>query len=665
MLERNLYGGNILIVDLSTGKVQKEPTDDDLIEKFLGGEGFALALAERYLTPKIDPLSPDNVITIAPGALCGTMCVPSGKTTVVHKATMPARADGTCYVASARGGSSHLGIMIKNAGYDGLVIKGRAERPSYIEIIDDEIRILDAKEMWGRLNIFETDWELRNKYGTCGTITIGKAGENLVKWTMAGADSTGTLGRHGFGCVMGSKNLKAIVVKGSKGIKIADPERFLEKVNTIQKAVNECQPFTDMVRKLGYNAFWMIWQITLNQGNMDLHDYGYLNRNQMSEQHISDIKACTGCAYGCHMATEVKEGKYKGQKSPFGHLLLANMIMNRLSIDLNSSVKLLKDCSDTGLCAMTFMSMADWITRIYQDGKIPKGKYEIEFSRDLDTYIDLIQLIVNRKGLGNILADGYFAASEEFGVDVTKDTVIRGIAKGSDPIYDARFTTLDPLRWTYITNPRPQHAGAHSITTIPSFVPQFPITVEMVKENYCHQGIPKEELEKDFTPVPYYGAGYNVGRLAVENETSRNILNSLGGCSIYNTLTPWTKAGYIEDYAEIYSAAIGKEVTASDLRNTGERIFNLYKALNVKEGLERKDDWVEAWMHPRHTPEGTVELMDFWRTRVITRNDLHRLLDDYYEKRGWDVNRGIPTIEKLESIGLAKTARDFEEMGIF
>jgi aldehyde:ferredoxin oxidoreductase len=662
MLREYVYGGSILIVDLSSGKVEKEPTENELIEKFLGGEGFALALAERYLKPKIDPLSPDNVFIIAPGALCGTLCVPAGKVTGVCKATLPAREDGTCYVASARAGTSFLGAMIKNAGYDAIVIKGRAKEPSYLEIIDDKVKILSAEHLWKKKNIYETNWELMNRYGRCGTLAIGKAGENLVTWSMATADTMGTMGRDGHGAVMGSKNLKAIVVKGSKGVKVADLKRFMKATNKIQKTFLSLHPFIDWGHKTGYNAFWFLFMITLNQGNMKLYEFDCLNNMDVSEKYIKVLKACAGCPFGCHMETEIQEGKFRGQMTPFGHFLLPNMMTNRLGLkDLNQCDKLFKDCSDSGLCGVTYMAMADWITRMYLEGRIPKGKHELEFTRDFDSYYKLLHLIINREGIGDILADGFFAAGKEFGIDATKDTVMIGLAKGRPVTYDARFTTLDPLRFTYITNPRPQHAGAHMLTVVPTNVPQFPVSIDMIKDNFSHMGIPKDVFEKDFTPVPYYGVGFNVARLTVEGEHSRNIVDSLGTCSVYTAFN----VGTIEDYAEIYSAATGIEMTASELRTIGERVFNLYKALNVKEGFDRRDDWIDAWMTPRLTPEGIVPLMDYWRTRIVSSDDLNHLLDDYYEKRGWNIERGIPTIEKLQSLGLEKSARDFKKMGIF
>jgi len=649
MSKHNIYGGGILIVDLSNGKVCRDDIDDELVDKFLGGEGFALALTQRYLRPKVDALSPDNVLVISAGALCGTPTPASGKITGVTKMPMPARYDGTCYVGSSSAGSHLFGVMLKNAGYDALVIKGKAKRPAYLKIIDDDVEILDAEYLWGKTDTYTTDWELRKRHGNdCGTMTIGRAGENLVKWSMAIVDRKGTMGRHGFGAVMGSKNLKGIVVYGTKGLEVANIKRFRRKCDEIRTKVNKSS-MTPLMRKVGTNALWFAWEIVLNQGNMPLHDYGYLNRSEAMVKFSKHVDGCAGCAWGCKPIKVIQEGKFKGELARTGHFLNPSVIMNRLELkDFNQCLKLHKEDDDAGLCDYTFMSMADWVTRLYGEGNISRSKYSIEFTRDFNTYLKLQQMIINRESIGNVLADGYFAASKEFGVDILKDTVVRGIAKGVDPIYDARFATLDPLRWTYLTSPRPQHAGAHLITTLPSNIPQFPVSLDMIKENYSHLGIPEEEFQEAFTPVPYYGAGFNVALLAIENEHHRHILNSLGACSAYAI----GGLAMADDYAEIYSAASGIEKNTLELRTVGERIFNLYKAINVKEGFMRDDDWVEAWMTPRRTPEGKVPLMDYYRTRVITRDDLNRLLDDYYKKRGWDIKRGIPTIAKLRELGI-------------
>jgi len=298
------------------------------------------------------------------------------------------------------------------------------------------------------------------------------------------------------------------------------------------------------------------------------------------------------------------------------------------------------DYNEAGLCGMTFMSMADWLTRLYTEGQITKEQVGFELKRDMRTYRKLLQVVLDREGVGDVLAEGYLAASEYFGVDVREDTVIRGMIKGCDPIYDARMTTLDPLRFLYLVCPRPNHAGYHDITTIPSNVPQMPVPLEAVKDNYGKGAVLPDELERAFTPVPYYGAGFNTALLSIVNERNGTIYNSLGACSI----PPVLSICFVGDFNELWRHASGIEKDMRGLIENADQIYDLYRAINAREGFGRKDDWVEAWFTPRQTPGGPLPMMDYYRTRVLTKDDVNHLLDDYYAARGWDVRSGNPTM---------------------
>lgn len=227
------YAGTIAYVDLTTGQVRKENLDLDCAKKFLGGAGLNLRLAYDLIKPGADPLSPDNPILIGAGPLVGTLAPGSGRFSGTTKFALPASQDNRFYVASANGGGRRLGLMLKCAGYDHLVITGRASRPVYLKIIDDDIEICDANDLWGKKDTYQTTDELVARYGRCGVIAIGKAGEKLVKFALAIVDKRSTLGRNGFGAVMGSKNLKAICVRGTKGVKIKDPKRFMKEVDRL------------------------------------------------------------------------------------------------------------------------------------------------------------------------------------------------------------------------------------------------------------------------------------------------------------------------------------------------------------------------------------------------------------------------------------------------
>jgi aldehyde:ferredoxin oxidoreductase len=232
------YAGNILYVDLSSGRIRKEPLDISIAEKFIGGWGINYRLIWDLLKPGTDPLSPDNPIIIGAGPLIGTLCG-GGKIQGTTKFALPATEDGRHYVASASGGSSRFGIWMKNAGYDHLVITGRAPSPAYLKIIDDDIEICDARDLWGSTDIYKASDDLCRRYPDCGVIAIGQGGENLVRNSMAIVDKRAHFGRGGLGAVMGSKNLKAVITYGTKGIKIADTKRFMKTIKRLYGQLSE------------------------------------------------------------------------------------------------------------------------------------------------------------------------------------------------------------------------------------------------------------------------------------------------------------------------------------------------------------------------------------------------------------------------------------------
>lgn len=662
-----IYGnaGTILHVDLSTGKVSKEPVTEDMVENYLGGQGFCWALAKEHVKQGVDCFSPENVIIIGIGALGGTSMPSSGKTSLVTKMAMPGKEDGTCYIGSAQGGSHLFPAMLKNAGYAALVIKGKAEKPSYLKIIDDDIELCDASELWGKTNIWDTEWALKGKYGMdCGIMSIGKAGENLVRSSMPMVDSRGTMGRHGVGAVFGSKNLKAIVTRGTKGVKVADGKRFNKKAyELLDRSVKH--PLRPLMNKAGYSAKWDMWINLLSAGNWPLMKFATIWDTPLGlEHHIMSMSSCAGCAFACKAEVLVSAGPYKGDVSHCGHyVLLADMAGQIKLEDRNEVIKLNADCEDEGMCIKTLPHMADWLIRLYQQGAITKEKVGFELKNDFETYHKLLHMMLNRQGIGDAMADGLFALGKYLGVDPRNDYECRGMVKGAVlTAYDARVTTLDPLRFIYFTNPRPQHAGFHPATTVPSYVGDEPMPIEVLKESLSHDGIAKERLEKIFTPVPYYGAGFNVALYALEQEHTGTIWSCLGTCSIIGgALRMWN----VEELAEAFSAATGIEKTAADLRACAEKIWNINKALNTLEGFSREDDWNEAWVQPRHTAYGAVlRLMDYYRTRYITREDVNKLLDDYYEPRGWDVKTGVPTRASLRNLGLEDLAKKFEKKGL-
>lgn len=644
------YAGRMLHVDLSRKTVRKEALDTKTVRRFIGGHGVNLRLIQDLLSPGIDPLSPENPIVIGSGALVGTLAPGATKVFATTKFALPATTDGKCYVATGVSGGQGFGFRLKQAGYDHLVITGRSEQPVYLQISDESVSIRSADSYWGKKDIYDTTDDLKKAHGKCGVVAIGRAGENLCRYSMALTDKKSTLGRSGFGAVMGSKNLKAIVVAGQGRIGVADRLRFHRTLDTVRRE------YRDRVRPMGkFSEFsWeLVFLHTMNPGIWSQERwndlYGIHRLAEIKKRNVN----CTHCWMACGDDLAVDTGKYAGTRSMTGHYLWVPIIGQKMELEeIGASLSLIQRMNRDGICLCTASSIIDWVTRRFTEGVISTSDTGgVVLDRSFHCYMDLLDRIIRREGIGDKLADGWFAASEWMGRDARFDYVEgSGIAKGTDSIYPARAATLDPMRFTMgLTSPR----GGHAPTGVSGTgIPGLP--VEQIRMEAAAFGVPEEAMNRIFQPTAYYGS-FNVGRYTRYTEDFTSVINSTGTCTIYSALY----LNRLQNLAEIYSAATGIETTPMELIKRGERIFNLYKILNVREGFERKDDaFPPIWLKPLETPDGTQALTDYHREKKISAEDIERLLDDYYDERGWNVERGIPSTEKLEELGLKVTAID-------
>ncbi len=306
--------------------------------------------------------------------------------------------------------------------------------------------------------------------------------------------------------------------------------------------------------------------------------------------------------------------------------------------------------SRTGLDFYTTTRIIDFVTKMYQAGRLSKEDTGgLELTREYETYLKLYRMTANREGLGDILADGWLRLKKEFGLD-PQEYWYAGICKGVDFIYDARASNFHPLMMTFFTRPRPHHGGSHTRTTSRNK------TIEEIREQVERWGISQEAVDRIFTEAPYTGK-FNVGRYTRYMEDMMRVKNALGLCIIY------TYQGLLfgDDMARLYNAATGENLSPGELVEHGERISNIAKVINVKEGFTRKEDKVpEVWFRPMRSPEGTIEMQDYYKTKTLTKEDVEKLLDDYYEERGWDIGNGVPTLRKLRELGLESYSEDIQ-----
>ena len=392
-MEFNGYAGSSLWVNLSDGTIKKKPLDPELVSRFVGGSGFTNKLAYDLIDPEVDPLSPENVVILGSGVLSGTLAPGSAKVMVTTKLPIN-NAIGTPF----GGGFSHL---LKCAGYDFVVITGRADKPVYLKIMDDDVSFVDARNVWGK-DIYETTDLLREKHGTeSSVIAIGQAGENLVKISFALVDKFATLGRGGFGAVLGSKNLKALVVNGTKGVGIADKESFLEVASSIRQNMLN-YPFRKEWLKLGLSIGLMIFAKTMGTGRnwneLMTNDKDTPAKLRALQNIFKSGHSCPTCPLNCRALVRLDEGEYAGLTAPTSDLIYAWIWDGRYdACDLSRSVKYLDLCNRYGLDVLAVKSLVDYAIDLYQNGIITREDADgQELNWDADTVLNLIEKISHR-----------------------------------------------------------------------------------------------------------------------------------------------------------------------------------------------------------------------------------------------------------------------------
>ena len=641
-MEYNGFAGRILYVDLTTGSIRKEPLDLGLARKFLGGWGINHRLIYDLLVPGTDPLSPENPFIIGAGPLIGTLTPSSSKVSATTKYPNYASAseENKHSVATGMGGSSKFGLMLKNAGYDHLVISGRAESPVFLNIVSDDVEICDAADLWGKMDAYQTTDELLRRYGRCGVYAIGRAGENLVRFATGTVDGKYSLGKCGGAAVLGAKNLKAIVVYGNRGIKVSEPKRFMALYYKSYKDVTGNPGFGDAARygmvALGAMAFLpeRDWR-SFYGGNWQLIDRTWVA-----------CQSCASCLTPCTAHMEVRHGEFAGLRPVRRTFPLSIGGRSLLNLeDYGAQMKVVDIIERLGLDRQYARDMVSFLTKLYEQGAITAEDTDGLVLRrgDINVSIQLLERIANREGdFARCLGEGWYSLSKRLGVDASAEM---NIGKGGSVILDARTYGVDPSRFTNITNPRVQHI--HSSTTY--FLGRALADIKARCEDI---GMSKEEIDRAFT-----AEDFNIGRVTKHIEDYHSVINALGICTAAAELHGVFNA---ELLAEYYSAVTGFEISAGELKRLGERVWNVYKLLNVREGFTRNDDVIPSWWRATEVPypdgTGTPALLkDYWG-KTVTRDRLEKMLDDYYDERGWDVERGIPTRKRLIELGLKEFA---------
>ena len=607
------YAGRILYVDLATGKTRKEPLDPELAKSLIGGFGINNKLAYDLVPQGTDPLAPENLIIIGAGPLAGTMVPGAAKVVVTTKFPI-----NGAFATAAGGGS--FALMLKTAGYDHVIISGRAERPVYLRIAEEDAELCDATELWGK-DSYETIDELRRRYEPCSVIPIGQAGENLVKISITSVDKAGTLGRGGLPAVMGSKKLKAIVVQqGAIATNVAHPLTLQKLVNSLHERIMK----------------WPGRQFIQDNGLMPVPP-------DMAELHQKTRRplACPSCPLADKVRVTLCEGPYAELQSYMPHAVINRFEAKTSAEAYEQSIKYSDTLDRYGLCRMNFTSLLSTMVHLYREGVITKEDTGgIEIKDNLETALTLARMTACREGFGAILAEGLVGAARIIGRGADKH--IEHI-KNNAIVYDPRPRSLGTMEFEQITMPRGAHVAAAGS---PSYEPGRP-PADFARHGE-RMGIPEEAIKRAVGPT-----SFNPGRYSRYSEDWYALFNNLSLCNRAQV----NRFYHVKTIAELYAAVTGIELTPAQLMKSSERAWTIGKMLSVREGFNRKDDKPpEAWFQPLVREGKEYRITDYHEGTALTREDVERFLDDYYDERGYDKQTGLPTREKLKELGLESMA---------
>jgi len=647
------YAGTILKIDLTDGSIKEEPLDRALVKQFIGPEGISFRFAYDLISPKMDPYAEGSPIIVGTGPIVGAPVPASSRVFATFK--------HPCYggvIENAHAGGD-LGPMLKWAGYDYIIITGKSDKPVYLNIYNDEVTICDGSQLWGK-DTFEATNILWEAHDNPSVLTYGPAGERLVKTTVCLIDKVHTLGKGGLPAVMGSKKLKAIAIRGTKGVKVADPARLREIIAPITDRARNDSMLPTLV-DLGTMGGFSVWfeRQGASQKNWSttfpIDEARKLYGIDIYKRSVKkDRIACFSCPGGCKDHVLLKDGEFAGLET-YGSSFYGRLenLAARCNVgSFNRFVKSLDYCQRMGLCIHEITAVIDWAVDLYKHGIITAedtGGLELEW--DFDTTMKLLEEVANKEGLGAVLGEGLLSAIEKIGRG-SEQLAIH--VKGMSPLYDARVNRLSITELGEVVYPRGAHPGRAPITAL-YMTRDLPDAHEIARRWAERHAVPKDAIERIFESPERY----NIGRLTKWTQEINLLFNSLGiGCHRERG------ASYdMDDAAAIYTAVTGLKRSPEELVAIATRSYNLLKALNLREGFTRKDDkFPDRWFEPV-TRHGKEEYLEDYFGKPLTREDCEKILDDFYDESGWDKKLGAPTKERLIEVGLKDIAGDLAKSG--
>ncbi len=600
------YGGKVLRIDLSDGSVEESATPEELIRDYLGARGFIIHTLYTQLRPKTDPLSPDAIFILATGPLTGIFLPSSGKFQAGGKSPLTGG-----YGEANCGG--HLPVELKMAGYDMLILHGKSPQPCIVVIDDDLVRIEGAGDLWGRGSL-TTEKLLKGRLGEDFQIaTIGPAGEKLVKIACISHDFGRQAGRTGLGAILGSKNVKAICVRGSKSIRIHNLEGL---ISVARRMYEQCftNPAFELWQNYGTGSV-TVWANRIGAFPTRNFKSGYfelftnLSGVHMRKEIVVTNKACFACAMCCGKYSHTVKDEYEAYLEGPEYETTAMIGGDCALGDIRDVAYANYLCDEYGIDTISGGSIIAFAIECFEKGIITEkdtGGLKLKFG-DPQSVFEMIKKIALRQDIGDLLAEGTKKAAEVLGkgsIDFAMQ--VKGLEQSG---YESRRAPAMLL--SYMTS----DIGAHHR-------PSWAVTHDLA----TGRDTPEGKAAK-----------------VIELQHIRPLFDTLGVCRL-----PWIEMGVpVSDYAEAFRMITGIDYSEKDLYMISERIWNLTRMFWVREvdGFGRQYDMPPGRVYKETIADGPT------KGGIFEKEKIERMLDEYYRLRGWDEN-GIPKREKLKELGL-------------
>jgi aldehyde:ferredoxin oxidoreductase len=620
----------IAYIDLSTGEIDTAPIPIEMRKLYLGGRGLDMYLLYSHLEPGVDPLGPSNVLTVSAGLLVGTLASASARTHIGAKSPL------TDFIGSSNMGG-FFAPELRWAGFDHLVIKGKADGPIYLWIHDGEIEMRDASSVWGE-NIFDSQELIKEELGDpeVKVLCIGIAGENLVRFANVMTGMKNAAGRTGMGAVMGSKNLKAIAVRGTMDLGIRFPEEALENNSRLIEHIGSTK-FAQIMQKWGTMFIYGVTNTTglVRNRNFQLNQQvGGNIECEHIEKYSLGTEGCYGCIIHCRHKYLIKDGPYAGtygegpeytSQGAFGMevgcnnfetILVGNHLVNKYGLD-----------------TLEVGSIIAWAMELYEKGILTDEDTDglkLEWGND-EAVLEMITRIAERKGLGDILAEGPLRAAKRIGQDSLKYCIH---VKGMSNLHSDERPTPS-LALGIATSSR----GADHLRSRPA-IDLYHLPEHLLRKIY---GGPKPydgPLSSDY--ASYVGKP----RMVQWQEMMYEAIDCVGVCKYHTIFLSPNLIGF-EELAKLIYLNTGLEFTPEEIWDIADRAYTVERLFNIREGLTRADDWLVDRYFDEPTPLG----LPIARGKCLDRGKFKQMIDEYYELHGWDED-GVPRPETLGKLGL-------------